>query len=115
MISFSEVDTQPSARRGYRRVTKAVEVSFSGRVVLVIPAGYEFDGMSLPKWQLTWDDPWHYRYVAAALLHDYSLGDCPGWSKWYCDWMFEGALRSQGVSALETWVFTTAVRTRRRR
>lgn len=97
-----------------RRVREDIEVRLNGSYLCTIQAGFVSDGMSFPIWQWTWDDPWHERYVGAALLHDWLLkySDLP---KWQIDWLFEGALRDAGVSALETWIFTNAVRTRRRR
>ena len=51
-------------------------------------------------------------YRAAALLHDRML-DAAEHPKWVIDWLFMGALRASGVSALEAGIFWLAVRTRR--
>lgn len=118
LVTFGQIETvKIPGQKHRRRVAFDVPVSLNSKLFLVIPAGFESDGMSFPVWQLTWDDRWHERYVGPALLHDRMLDlreqgllDLP---KWAIDWMFEGALRSQGVSALETWIFTNAVRAKK--
>ncbi len=120
IVSFSEITTVPTGRynssgpffkREIRIVRDDIHISVNGVHFTTIPAGFQSDGMSFPWWQATWDDPWHYRYVAAALLHDWLIEQ--GYRKCFADWLFEGALLSFDVSALEIWVFKNSVRTKR--
>lgn len=121
VLTFDEITMTPTGEyirsgpfgwRNMKRLEKDVQVRLNGSYLCVIPAGFRSDGMSLPWWQITWDDPWHYRYIAAALLHDWLLTqDMP---KRYTDWLFEGALMSFGVPSLEVWVFKNAVRAKRK-
>lgn len=118
MITFGPIDTVPvEGSKRKRRVVTAIPVYLFGVYLLTIAADFVSDGMSFPPWQWTWDDPWHDRYVGPALLHDWLLHlrrrGLTTYPKWLIDWLFEGALRSGGVSALETWLFTNAVRTKR--
>jgi hypothetical protein len=121
VITFEEITMAPTgehiqcgpfAKRELKQVVNDVQVRLNGSYLTVIPAGFKSDGMSLPWWQITWDDPWHYRYIAAALLHDWLLTQ--DLEKHFVDWLFEGALLSFGVPALEVWIFKNAVRTKRR-
>lgn len=102
------------SRRERRRLRHSVNVYVNGVLFTTIPAGFESDGMSFPWWQATWDDPWHYRYIAAALLHDWLLdqGELP---KCQIDWLFQGVLLCYEVPALEVAVFWLSVRSRRPR
>lgn len=113
MITFGPIllDNVVGSKRK-RQVREDIEVRLNGSYLCTIQAGFVSDGMSFPVWQWTWDDPWHSRYVAPALLHDWLLkhGDLP---RKKVDWLFEGALQDAGVSSLETWIFTNAVSIRR--
>lgn len=119
LITFGPLHWEPvtgSQRR--RRLTQARPVYLNGFLLWVLPVGLESDGMSFPLGvRLTWDDPWHHRYEDGAWLHDGLLellarGQID-LKKWQIDWLAEGCWRTSGVSALETWLFTNAVRTRR--
>lgn len=117
MINFSEITMIPTneyircgfgSKRELRMVDSDVQVKLNGNYLTTIPGGFYSDGMSFPMWQATWDDPWHYRYIAAALLHDWLLSQAV--PKKYVDWLFEGALMAFDVPSLETWIFKNAVR-----
>ena len=107
----------PGSKRG-RRLIADRPVYLNGALLCVLPLGLESDGMSFPLGvRLTWDDPWHVRYEDGAWLHDGLLelqarGEID-LKKWQIDWLAEGGWRTSGVSALETWIFTNAIRTRR--
>lgn len=95
-----------------RRVIEPIPVFIFGYPLLTIPVGFESDGTSLPRFaRLFWKDGWREDYAGPALLHDYLLehSDFP---KSQIDWLYQGALRSNDVSALETGIFWLAVRTR---
>lgn len=95
-----------------RVLRNQVTVSLNGFWLCAIPAGFKTDGLSRP-WYVAWRwRRWDKKYLNAAVLHDYLLTD-PVIPKWQADWLFMGALRSQGVSALEAGIFWLAVRTRR--
>lgn len=102
---------------GGRRLTMPCEVRLNGQLLTTIPAGFESDGMSFPWWaRMTWDDRWHDRYAPGAWLHDWLLDclarDATPLRKWEIDWLAEGCWRWSGVSALETWIFSNAIRAR---
>lgn len=126
LVTFSPFNMIPvDGEPKYRRPDQPVIVMVNGAVLCVIPTSFtRANGMSFPWFvRMTWDDPWHPRYVGPSLLHDYLLwlleqgtplvvcGRAP--KKREIDWLFEGALYSQGVSSMETWIFVNAVRTRR--
>lgn len=79
---------------------------------VLIPAGFETDGASIPWWARWKFDPWN-RVGLSALLHDYLL-TIPTVAKWDADLTFLHALRSQGAPAFMSTLFYFAVRLRRR-
>lgn len=89
-------------------------MKLAGHDLLTIPEGYVSDGLSRQWWMPSKWGRWRQKYARAACLHDYLLTDTD-WPKWQVDWLFMGALRACGVSALEAGLFWLAVRTRRRR
>jgi hypothetical protein len=108
----------PRRPAGRRRLTAECPTWLNGSLLAVLPAGLESDGMSFPWFvRLTWDDPWHDRYEPGAWLHDGLLHllaqGQTALSKWQIDWLAHGCWRDHGVSALEAWIFTNAVRTQR--
>lgn len=111
MITFTEIETAPLAPP-MRRVIRPVEVRLNGSYLCQIEAGYVSDGLSRPWWVFWKWGRWTAKYQAAALLHDHLLDTSPH-PKWVIDWLFMGALRASGVSALEAGIFWLAVRTRR--
>lgn len=80
---------------------------------VVIPAGFETDGASIPAWARWKFDPWG-RVGLSAVLHDYLLS-LPSVAKWDADLAFLHGLRSQGLPAFMSTLFYFAVRLRRRR
>lgn len=92
-------------------IVRDVKYHLGGALIATVPAGFVHDGLSR-RWGMParWKR-WTEKYRSSALLHDYllSLPDVP---KWKADWLFHGALRSAGVSALEAGLFWLAVRTR---
>lgn len=120
MITFSALECFPplGVQASEREVVVPVDVFYKGQLLFTIRKGFRWNGNSFPWFAcLTWDDPWHERYVLPSLLHDYALYMCKigEWNmkKWEVDWLYEGALRSCKVSALETWIFKNAVRVKR--
>ena len=119
LFRFDPIQWEPVPnRKARRRMAADCRVWLNGQLLTTIRKGFDSDGMSFP-WgvRLTWDDPWHDRYAFGAWLHDWLLDllarEMTSLKKWQIDWLAEGCWRSFGVSALETWIFTNAVRTRR--
>jgi len=110
MITVSPIKTAP-AEWPMRRVVDPIEVRLNGSFLCVIEAGYVSDGLSRPWWVFWKWGRWTAKYQAAALLHDHLLDTSPH-PKWVIDWLFMGALRAAGVSALEAGIFWLGVRTR---
>lgn len=117
MLEFSKIRLEDTGRsrngRKIMRLRSPLTVKMRAYLLYVIPAGFESDGLSRPfflgrKWE-SWG-----RYSGPALLHDYLLEET-ALPKWQVDWLFMGALRSCGVSALESGLFWLAVRTKRSR
>jgi len=111
VISFSSVVLIPVSRN-QTRLAVSVDVALNGAPLCVIPEGYQSDGLSRPWWAFWKWRRFDARYSEAALLHDYLL-DHANMPKWQIDWLFMGALRASGVSALEAGIFWLGVRTRR--
>lgn len=111
MIGFSPVVLVREAP-GLVKLIVSVDVTLNSTPLCVIPDGYQSDGLSRPWWAFWKWDRFDARYRSAALLHDYLL-DHADMPKWQIDWLFMGALRASGVSALEAGIFWLGVRTRR--
>lgn len=111
MIGFGPVVMVRAGSRAARLIA-SVDVSLNGQPLCVIPDGYDSDGLSRPWWMFWKWRRFDARYRDAALLHDYLL-DTSDLPKWTIDWLFMGALRASGVSALEAGIFWLAVRTRK--
>ena len=119
MIRYSQFDlaflpATGALRNGLplRELQVDVHVIVADHYYLTIPKGFVSDGMTLPRLaRLRWRDNWDPRYASAALLHDYLLKHSK-LRKWEIDWLFMGALRSSGVSALEAGLFWLCVRTK---
>jgi hypothetical protein len=115
MITFSEVVLRPLKEkdRGLNRfqVVHDVEVRLNGSFLCVIEAGFVSDGASIPKLLRARYASWG-KYAGSALLHDHLLVTSPH-PKWLIDWLFYGALRAEGVPALEAAIFWLAVRFKR--
>lgn len=87
----------------------------SGRWI-VVPAGFSFDGASVPRW--LWALlPATGRYFRAAAVHDYLLSLLRGGSghpmapsRWAADREFRIACRACGVRLLIAWGMWAAVR-----
>lgn len=114
MIRFSDRPSLSILNPRRAVLKRPLAVSISGTVLFTIPAGFETDGLSRQWWMPAKWGRWHPKYLRAAILHDYLLSD-PERPKWQADWLFMGALRADGVSALEAGLFWLAVRTRRPR
>lgn len=112
MIEISQPDYLRLSDR-LAELQAPMAVDLNGQRLLIIPAGYLTDGMSRRWWMPSKWGRWHPRYLPACIFHDYLLTDTD-WPKWQIDWLFMGALRSIGVSALEAGLFWLAVRTRRK-
>lgn len=128
MITFGRLELEPTwlpGPRGRRlyRVAKDCEVRLNGSFLCVIERGFLTDKTSWP-WQMLWlcwiatVRRWvrdrRGRYTQAAVLHDHLLKTTRR-PKWQVDLLYKAALRATGVSALEAWLFGSAVRVRRRR
>lgn len=78
-----------------------------------VPVGVVFD-VSVPRLFRWLFSPRDWRYLAAACLHDWTLGATPdgrglGWDRWTAAAIFQGALAADGVGPVERWVMTQAV------
>lgn len=111
MIQFGPVHVRVIDRK-WQEVVEPCIVTLNGQPLCIIEAGYRSDGLSRRWWMPTKWGRFVERYRAAALLHDRML-DAAEHPKWVIDWLFMGALRASGVSALEAGIFWLAVRTRR--
>ena len=117
MIHFTEVKLNPTLEfenlRQRYEVQEKIYVTMNEAPLVVIPAGFKSDGMSIPFWARGKWQSWG-KYTNAALLHDFLLlhSDLP---KWQVDCLFYIALRDCGVSSLEAHIFYLAVRTKRSR
>ena len=68
---------------------------------LTVPAGFESDGASVPRffWRLVFP-PGDAAALRAAILHDYVYREQPeGWNRADADKLFYGVLLGDGVSA----------------
>lgn len=110
MIGFGPVEVKIGG--GWQEVLSPCPVTLNGHPLTTIPAGYRSDGLSRQWWMPRKWGRFADRYRPAALLHDYLLDEAR-LTKAEIDWLFMGALRSTGVSALEAGAFWLAVRTRR--
>ena len=122
MITFSKIWMEPTPWRTkqgllLKEVQEDIQVFDYGIEVDRIKKGFISDGNSFPFFiRLTWDDPWHQRYIGPALWHDQMLVEQDKWPhKWEVDLNYLKALRSTGVSALESTLFYHAVRIKRSR
>ena len=55
----------------FRRTTAAVIVIWCGHIIW-IPAGFLFDGASVPFFLWWWVHPWDWWVILAACVHDYT-------------------------------------------
>lgn len=110
----------PNGRR-LKRVIKRIEVRSNGGYLNYIEPGFLSDQTSWPSWfmMISWIPPikrWlrdrHGKYSLAALLHDDLLKTRLDMPKWRIDDAYHDALRSLSTSALESFIFWMAVRTR---
>ena len=110
MIGFASIRTRLDGR--WQEVVEPGHATLNGHPLCTFEAGYRSDGLSRPWWMFWKWRRFDARYRDAALLHDYLL-DTSDLPKWVIDWLFMGALRASGVSALEAGIFWLAVRTRK--
>jgi hypothetical protein len=93
-----------------------------GRFSLYIPAGFESDGATVPRWAWVWLPAWD-RYSFAALFHDYLLQNRQVdlmdsmdrhtdaiLSRRGCDNVFFAIMRDTGVGWRTRWTMYLAVR-----
>lgn len=115
MIAFSEVVLRPlkEKERGRDRfeVVRDIDVRINGSFLCVIEAGFVSDGASIPRLVRGRYASWG-KYAGPALLHDHLLATSKQ-PRWVIDWLFYGALRAEGVPALEAALFWLAVRGKR--
>lgn len=81
---------------------------------VTVPAGFEFDGASIPKiFWLPYYSPYDPRVILASLVHDYlyvtHLADGEAVSKREADAVFRDILREQGVPRGRSWSMWLAV------
>ncbi len=88
-----------------------IEVRLNGSFLCVIEAGFVSDGASIPRIFCSRYASWG-KYAGPALLHDHLLSTSTH-KKWIIDWLFYGALRSEGAPDLEAALFWLAVRAKR--
>lgn len=113
--SFALTGRTEAGRAVWRTTDKMIVVlDQDGRIapLLTIPAGFETDGASVPRWARPWLDPWS-RIGLPAVLHDWLLTR-PDVPKWEADLLFLYALRSAGAPAFLATLLYFAVRLRRR-
>lgn len=75
---------------------------------IVVPAGFETDFASVPRWPLTFALLGSYGH-AAAVIHDY-LYDTGELSRKDADRAFHEALRSSGIARWRAWIMWAGVR-----
>lgn len=69
-----------------------------GSQEIIIPAGFDTDLATIPRWLWTFLSPSYSGFVAPSILHDY-LYTCPGgFSREFADLVFYSGLLKNGVS-----------------
>ncbi|GAG87218.1 unnamed protein product [marine sediment metagenome] len=68
LIKFSIV--YPLNKNGHFRLANTISIRLSSGGMIIIPAGFEFDGSSSPRF-LWWLFPSYGDFFFAALIHDY--------------------------------------------
>jgi len=115
LITFSEVVLRPLKEKEWGRdrfkVAHDIEVRINGAPLWLIEAGFVSDGASIPKLLRARYASWG-KYAGPSLMHDHMLLAAMH-PKWLIDWLFYGALRAEGVPALEAAIFWLAVRFKR--
>ncbi|WP_417480475.1 DUF1353 domain-containing protein [Maricaulis maris] len=76
--------------------------------LIEVPAGFETDFASVPRWPLTFALLGQYGH-AAAVLHDY-LYATGALSRRKADQVFRNALRSSGIARWRAWLMWAGVR-----
>ncbi len=76
----------------------------------IVPAGFQFDGASIPRifWRVM-DTPFHPRYMPAALPHD-RLYETHEFDKAWADELFYKLLLAHGVPEMKARLMWRAVR-----
>jgi hypothetical protein len=78
--------------------------------IFIVPAGFESDLASIPRWYWPILSPRYSSFVYPAIMHDY-LYSCPGaLTRKYADDALFAALVSEGVSKYTAYKFYYAVR-----
>lgn len=77
-------------------------------VQVIIPAGFESDGVTSPRFLWSLLPPWGHPATRAALLHDHMIS--VGYPRAYCDRQFYLALRAIGVGPVLATVMWLGVR-----
>ena len=81
-----------------------------GKGPVTVPAGFPFDGASVPP-VLSWLFPrGHSDYLPAAMIHDWLYATDTGRTRREADAAFHRALRRLGVVAATAWPMWAAVR-----
>lgn len=129
IITFENLilDPLPETRNGRQlyAVREDCTVRLNGSYLTVLEAGFVTDLTSWPhqlyRWPFTsfgfvrkWLSGKIEKYDPPAVLHDHLL-ETTSRPKWEVDALYHLALRSKGVSALESFLFGQAVRVRRSR
>lgn len=85
-------------------------LSTKTRGLIVVPAGFETDGASVPRvfWNVL--PPLEGDYAAAAVLHDYLYREPGNLSRADSDAVFREAMGVLGVGWLTRWTMWSAVR-----
>ena len=94
---------QENERGDVIRLLRPMKYRWQGRV-LTVPAGFECDGASVPRF--LWSsvspqiDP---RTLAGSIAHDYIYRTQPqGWTRYAADCMFRDIIREDGLSCWKT-------------
>lgn len=111
------IEITPEPHEGLYRLARRYRCTYrfeSERRTVTVPAGFEFDGASIPKiFWLTYYSPYDPRVVLASLVHDYLYvtheADGVEIGKAEADLVFRDVLRSQGVTPLRCWSMWLAV------
>jgi len=116
MSANNELILKPILQPDPNKLKEAYEVvddieATEGSVVVKVPAFFQFDGASIPRfaWQVI-GDPFRPRFMRASVFHDW-IYHTHQVDKKTADDRFHEMLREDGVGSIKTWIMQKAVTT----
>lgn len=82
---------------------------YINKILFVIPRGIVFDYASVPWGLHNVFPPYHPKYAAAALIHDWAYQGHI-WDKQTCDLLFKAAMQARGFNRAKMWIMYNAVK-----